>query len=124
MVDGRTLVTAPGFCRTEGYYPPELSQGQYSTKSDVYSYGVVVLETYSGLVPYDVHRKEDKRLTEYLEDKLKSVELFGTIGDKKAATCAPYLIQLLHKIVSVSLVRHSKRAYTEKIMQFWNETNS
>ena len=41
MVDRRTLVTAAGFCRTEGYYPPELSQGQYSTKSDVYSYGVV-----------------------------------------------------------------------------------
>ncbi len=34
-------MTAPGFYRTEGYYPAELSEGLYSTKSDVYSYGVV-----------------------------------------------------------------------------------
>ena len=41
VVDRKTLVTAPGFCQSEGYYPPELSQGQCSKKSDVYSYGVV-----------------------------------------------------------------------------------
>lgn len=36
-----TVVTAPSFARTEGYYAPELVSGQLSAKSDVYSFGVV-----------------------------------------------------------------------------------
>ena len=41
--DGRSMFTAKGFARSEGYYPPELMYGRYSPKSDVYSYGVVSL---------------------------------------------------------------------------------
>lgn len=40
-VGDRTLLKAPYFARTEGYYPPELSEGLFSPKSDMYSYGVV-----------------------------------------------------------------------------------
>jgi serine/threonine protein kinase len=39
--DGRSMFTAKGFARSEGYYPSELTSGHYSAKSDVYSYGVV-----------------------------------------------------------------------------------
>lgn len=39
--DNKTVVTAPVIARTEGYFPPELTSGKFSDKSDVYSYGVV-----------------------------------------------------------------------------------
>ena len=38
------MFTAQAFARTEGYYPSELSTGYFSTKSDVYCYGVVIHE--------------------------------------------------------------------------------
>ena len=41
VVGDHTLLKAPDFARTEGYYPPELTAGLLSPKSDVYSYGVV-----------------------------------------------------------------------------------
>ena len=39
--EGRTVVTAPLIACTEGYCPPEITSGQFSAKSDMYSYGVV-----------------------------------------------------------------------------------
>ena len=47
VVSDRTLLTAKYFARTEGYYPPELSEGLYSPKSDMYSYGVAGIMYYS-----------------------------------------------------------------------------
>ena len=41
VVGDHTLLKARTFVCTEGYYPPELCEGLYSPKSDVYSYGVV-----------------------------------------------------------------------------------
>ena len=37
----RTLVTSPFLAFTQGYTAPEVTEGSYSPKSDVYSYGVV-----------------------------------------------------------------------------------
>ncbi len=42
IVEGRSMFTAQAFARMEGYYPSELSVGHFSTKSDVYCYGVVI----------------------------------------------------------------------------------
>ena len=42
IADGRTLMTAPVFAKSLGYFPPELHDlNKNSPKSDVYSYGVV-----------------------------------------------------------------------------------
>ena len=38
---GRTLVSAPMFARTDGYFAPELIGRRVSPKSDIYSFGVV-----------------------------------------------------------------------------------
>ena len=76
------MFTAQAFARTEGYYPSELSMGYFSTKSDVYCYGVVihtvlcvgfcvcvflrqspylfVLETYTGMKVYSTDRVDKK----------------------------------------------------------------
>ena len=43
--EGRTLITAPILARSLGYFPPEMVGGQFSIKSDVYSYGVVSFES-------------------------------------------------------------------------------
>ena len=55
--DGRSMFTAKGFARSEGYYPSELTSGHYSAKSDVYSFGVVsplvaVLQFFYALCAY------------------------------------------------------------------------
>ena len=37
----RSIFTARGFAFSKGYHADEITYGQYSTKSDVYSYGTV-----------------------------------------------------------------------------------
>ena len=79
MLDGKTIFTCPLVAFSQGYCAPEIMEGHCSTKSDVYSYGVVskpivvtvytvavnnfqmVLETYAGLYAYDKER-EDKQI--------------------------------------------------------------
>ncbi len=41
--EGRSTFTAVGYACSERYYPSESTHGRFSTKSDVYSYGVVSL---------------------------------------------------------------------------------
>ncbi len=82
MLDGKTIFTCPLVAFSQGYCAPEIMEGHCSTKSDVYSYGVVskpiavnvytvaannfhnfqmVLETYAGVYAYDKER-EDKQI--------------------------------------------------------------
>ncbi len=88
MVGDHTLLTATAFARTEGYYPPEISPGLYSPKSDVYSYEVVrhlslelnrdimhiqvVLETCTRQKAFS-ERREDRRLVSFLMQDRMSV---------------------------------------------------
>ncbi len=64
---GRTVVRATSFARTEGYYAPELHHGRLSPKCDVYSYGVVSLNFFKclicgtvNLVIHFVHRTQHR----------------------------------------------------------------
>lgn len=107
---GRTFVTAPSLGRTEGYYAPEVAHGQISPKADVYSYGVVTLECFSGLKPYSVKR-EDRKLTDHMEEKMQCAALFGTAKDPRAKEdIAPYLQALFLKVATICLKKLSRRS--------------
>ena len=43
VTHGKTLFTLPFVARSEGYYPSEVTSGHYSDKSDVYCYGMVII---------------------------------------------------------------------------------
>lgn len=49
------MFTAQAFARSEGYYPTELSHGQYGPRSDVYSFGIVRQWLGSSVQAVDTH---------------------------------------------------------------------
>lgn len=122
-VHGHTMVTASALAKSLGYCPPEMDTCHHSPKSDVYSYGVVVLETFSGKPAY-MKDRDDPILTEHLDDQRKSIDEFKTIADPKTHDeLAHYLMALYYKIIEQCLLKHRLRPESEKVMQWWNETN-
>lgn len=47
---GKTIVTCPIAVFTQGYCAPEVAEGHCSTKSDVYSYGVVSYGSFNNVI--------------------------------------------------------------------------
>lgn len=119
---GRTVVTSPFVAFTQGYCPPEITDGHYSPKSDVYSYGIVMLETYTGLLPYD-QKRDDEKINEHLDEQLQSQTAFKLLYDKMAGEIEPYLAQLYFRIIKGCIIKHSKRSHSKEVMQMWEETN-
>jgi serine/threonine protein kinase len=117
--DGKSMFTSKMFARTEGYFAPEIASGKYSHRSDVYSYGVVALETFSGLKAYDTGR-EDERLVEHCEESLLSQEQFCALADKRTKRRCPQLLRgKLFRIITRSLSKHSKRPSSTEILSIW-----
>jgi interleukin-1 receptor-associated kinase 4 len=57
---------------TSVYMPPEAFRGDISTKFDIFSFGIVILELLTGLKPFDDDMNED--LLTYISDKLSDIE--------------------------------------------------
>ncbi|KAG8439749.1 hypothetical protein GDO86_005791 [Hymenochirus boettgeri] len=73
---------------TTAYMAPEALRGEITIKSDIFSFGVVLLELISGLAPVDENRypqllldikeeieEEEKTLGDYIDKKMEDVEL-------------------------------------------------
>ncbi|CAI9551071.1 unnamed protein product [Staurois parvus] len=72
---------------TTAYMAPEALRGEVTIKSDIFSFGVVLLEVISGLLPFDEKRdppllldikeeieEEEKTLEECVDKKMGDVE--------------------------------------------------
>ncbi|KAG8542307.1 hypothetical protein GDO81_026985, partial [Engystomops pustulosus] len=82
----RTMMTEK-IVGTTAYMAPEALRGEVTIKSDIFSFGVVLLEIISGLAPFDEDRspvllldiieeieEEEKTLEEYVDKKMKDAE--------------------------------------------------
>ncbi|WOL12576.1 hypothetical protein Cni_G21343 [Canna indica] len=94
-----------GVVGTQGYAAPEyIARGHLSSKSDIYSLGVVFLELLSGKRALE-DRRSDKTLVDwakpFLKDKRKilrimDIRLEGQYSKKEAQTIASLALQCLH----------------------------
>ena len=136
------MVTAPLIARTEGYFPPELTSGKFSDKSDVFSYGVVrlkfmwyvynynlfqvTLETYTGLVTYKECRSDPKLVsafwsassslqTELTEDYRQTPQDLESISDKILPPPEFSFTHVVYEVVSKCLRSHSKRPKSAEV---------
>jgi hypothetical protein len=105
----KTLITsADGLPGTDGYRPPEYSDRKYSVLSDMYSFGVVALECYTGLLPFSDER-EGNNLVDHTEEDRANVDTFIRVSDVKLGPCPVALLTPLLDIVNQCTKRISKR---------------
>ena len=50
-----------------------------------------------------------------MDENLASVQLFKDVVDSSIEEIAPYLLQLLHKIIVPCFLKHSKRPYAKDV---------
>ncbi|XP_014275275.1 interleukin-1 receptor-associated kinase 4 isoform X1 [Halyomorpha halys] len=88
---------------TSAYMAPEAFKGEISTKGDVFSFGVVVLEIITGLPPYDEERETVDLLT-YVSD----VDDITLLVDKRLEPPNEAFIQGLYEL-SEKCCLHNKK---------------
>ncbi|XP_068132667.1 interleukin-1 receptor-associated kinase 4 isoform X2 [Hyperolius riggenbachi] len=102
---------------TTAYMAPEALRGEVTIKSDIFSFGVVLLEIISGLSPFDEERnppllldikeeieEEEKTLEEYVDKKMDVV--FDSL-EKMYLLASRCLNQMKNKRPTISTVLHS-----------------
>ncbi|XP_013790057.1 serine/threonine-protein kinase pelle-like, partial [Limulus polyphemus] len=99
---------------TQVYLPPEyLRDNQLSTKVDVYSYGVVLLELATGLRAFDDKRSDFKYLVQYVASH--NSETFGALKDTKAGEDHSYWY--LHLLNQGQRCAHKLKKYRPEMAE-------
>lgn len=118
---GKTMFSASCIARTEGYFPSEITSGQFSDRSDVYCYGVVVLETFCAQLVFDPIRA-DKKLTDHLQEDLRSEEDFRKLSDPSVEVDESSKYTVFFNIQKNCLCSHSRRPSAAEVMKMWEDS--
>lgn len=120
VVSGRSMFTAKAFARSEGYYPTELTHGQCGPRTDVYSLGVVTLETFTGLLAYSEDRT-DRKLAEHCQDDMRCLGSFKDLEDQKGGIeCPQEMREIFYKVIIGSVRTLSKRLKSSEVLAIWD----
>ncbi|XP_053777568.1 interleukin-1 receptor-associated kinase 4 isoform X2 [Desmodus rotundus] len=106
---------------TTAYMAPEALRGEITPKSDIYSFGVVLLEIITGLPAVDEHREPQLLLDikEEIEDEEKTIEDYI---DKKMSDIDFTSIETMYSVASQCLhEKKNKRPDIKKVQQLLQE---
>lgn len=60
---------------------------------------------------------------ELFDEQVRSQQGLQTVVDPGGGELAPYLFQIFFKVINQCLKKHSMRPTSQKVMEWWNETN-
>uniref|UniRef100_A0A2D4FAG9 Protein kinase domain-containing protein n=1 Tax=Micrurus corallinus TaxID=54390 RepID=A0A2D4FAG9_MICCO len=106
---------------TAAYMAPEALRGEITPKSDIFSFGVVLLEIITGLSPMDENRDPQLLLSikEEIEDEEKTIEDYV---DKKISNWNITLIEQMYLIASPCLhEKKNRRPDIERVKEHLKE---
>ncbi|XP_004428968.1 PREDICTED: interleukin-1 receptor-associated kinase 4 isoform X1 [Ceratotherium simum simum] len=106
---------------TTAYMAPEALRGEITPKSDIYSFGVVLLEIITGLPAVDEHREPQLLLDikEEIEDEEKTIEDYI---DKKMNDVDSTSVETMYSVASQCLhEKKNKRPDIKKVQQLLQE---
>ncbi|XP_047722229.1 interleukin-1 receptor-associated kinase 4 isoform X1 [Prionailurus viverrinus] len=106
---------------TTAYMAPEALRGEITAKSDIYSFGVVLLEIITGLPAVDEYREPQLLLDikEEIEDEEKTIEDYI---DTKMNDIDPISIETMYSVASQCLhEKKNKRPDIRKVQQLLQE---
>ncbi|XP_063165466.1 interleukin-1 receptor-associated kinase 4 [Candoia aspera] len=106
---------------TAAYMAPEALRGEITPKSDIFSFGVVLLEIITGLIPVDENRDPQLLLTikEEIEDEEKTIEDYV---DKKISNWNIASIEKMYSLASQCLhEKKNRRPDIERVKQHLEE---
>ncbi|XP_012874289.1 PREDICTED: interleukin-1 receptor-associated kinase 4 isoform X1 [Dipodomys ordii] len=117
----QTVVTSR-IVGTTAYMAPEALRGEITPKSDIYSFGVVLLEIITGLPAVDEHREPQLLLDikEEIEDEEKTI---GDYVDTNMNDTDPSSVETMYTAASLCLhEKKNKRPDIKKVQQLLQET--
>ncbi|XP_008071963.2 interleukin-1 receptor-associated kinase 4 [Carlito syrichta] len=106
---------------TTAYMAPEALRGEITSKSDIYSFGVVLLEIITGLPAVDEHREPQLLLDikEEIEDEEKTIEDYI---DMKMTDADSTSVEAMYSVASQCLhEKKNKRPDIKKVQQLLQE---